>query len=161
MLFDGLVIGIVALVAGFGAWKGFARLAAGVLAPILGFAVGWPLSAELPRLNRGFAFALLYVLITLLVFAAAALARRRIERLNLEGWDKHLGMILGAAQGCVVALALTLLALSASADLRMTVPTTRTGSLMVQVLRDLRPLLSPDASDFLDPWLNLLQRRNA
>ena len=120
MLFDAFVVALVALAAAFGAWKGFARLAAGVVAPVLGFAVGWPLSeeAEIVALNRWVAFAALYLAITLLVFGAAALYRRRLERRRMEGWDNHLGLLLGAAQGCVLAVALTLLALSASSGLR-------------------------------------------
>jgi uncharacterized membrane protein required for colicin V production len=163
MLFDAFVVALVALAAAFGAWKGFARLAAGVVAPVLGFAVGWPLSgeAEIVALNRWVAFAALYLAITFLVFGAAALYRRRLERRRMEGWDNHLGLLLGAAQGCVLAVALTLLALSASSGLRESIAATRTGGLMALAIREVRPLLPPGAADVLDPWLDLLQRRNA
>lgn len=161
MLFDGLVVLVVVLAAGSGAWKGFARLAAGVAAPIIGVAAGWPLSAEVPVLHRWAAFALLYLLITLLVFGAAALARRRLERWRLVAWDRHLGLVLGAVQGCVLALALTLIALSVSADLREPVASSRTGALMAGAIREFRPLLAQGAADLLGPWLDLLQRRNA
>jgi uncharacterized membrane protein required for colicin V production len=163
MLFDALVVAFVALAAAFGAWKGFARLAAGIVAPVLGVAVGWPLSAkaEILPLHRGIAFAALYLALTLLVLGAAALYRRRLERRRREGWDNHLGLLLGAAQGCVLAVALTLLALSASEGLRETVAATRTGGLMAQVIREVRPLLPQGAADLLGPWFDLLQRRNA
>jgi uncharacterized membrane protein required for colicin V production len=161
VLFDALVVAFVALAAGIGAWKGFARQLAGILAPAAGFAAGWPLSAEIPNLNRWLAFGLLYILITLVVFGVAAVVRRRLERAKLEGWDNHLGLVLGAAQGCVFAVALTLIAMAVSHDLRETVTSTRTGSLMATALRELRPLLSQGAADFLDPWFSLLQRRNA
>lgn len=161
VVFDGLVVLIVALAAALGAWKGFARMAAGVAAPALGFAVGWPLSAEIPALNRWVAFAALYLAIALAVFGTAAITRRRLERARMEGWDNHLGLLLGAAQGCVLAVALTLLALSVSKDLRAIVTSTRTGGLMATAARELRPLLSRAAADVLDPWLDLLQRRNA
>jgi membrane protein required for colicin V production len=161
MVFDGLVVLVVALAAGSGAWKGFARLAAGVLAPLVGVAAGWPLSTELRPLNRWLAFGLLYLLITLVVFGVAALARRRLERWRLEAWDRHLGLVLGAVQGCVLALALTLVALAVSADLHETIASSRAGNLMVQAIREVRPLLTPGAADLLGPWLDLLQRRNA
>ena len=161
MLFDVLVVAFVALGAAFGAWKGFARLAAGVLAPVAGFAVGWPLSAEFIFVNRWIAFAGLYLALTLIVFVAAGLYRRRLERARMEGWDNHLGLILGAAQGCVLAVALTLLALPASEGLRETVASTRTGGLMAQAIRKVRPLLPRGAADLLGPWFDLLQRRNA
>jgi uncharacterized membrane protein required for colicin V production len=95
------------------------------------------------------------------VFGVAALVRRRLERAKLEGWDNHLGLVLGAAQGCVLAVALTLIAMAVSHDLRQIVTSTRTGSLMATAIRELRPLLSQGAADFLDPWFDLLQRRNA
>jgi uncharacterized membrane protein required for colicin V production len=161
MVFDGLVIAFIALAAAFGAWKGFARMAAAVVAPVLGFAVGWPLSAEFPTVNRWLAFAALYLVLTLLVFVAAGLYRLRLERAKMEGWDNHLGLILGAAQGCVLAVALTLLALSVSHGWRDRIAATRTGSLMAQVIREVRPLLPSRAADVLDPWFDLLQRRNA
>lgn len=161
MVFDGLVVLVVALAAGVGAWKGFARLAAAVVAPALGYAFGWPLSAEFPTINRWAAFAALYLAITLLVFVAAGLYRRRLERARMQGWDNHLGLLLGAAQGCVLAVALTMLLVSASHDLRETVMSTRSGGLMADAIRELRPLLPQSAADILDPWFNLLQRRNA
>lgn len=161
MVFDGLVVLVVVLAAALGAWKGFARLAAGVVAPVLGYGAGWPLSAEFPTVNRWVAFAALYLVITLLVFVAAGLYRRRLERAKVQGWDNHLGLLLGAAQGFVVAVALTMLLVSASHDLRETVLSTRTGGLMADAIRELRPLLPQSAADVLDPWFDLLQRRNA
>ncbi|HZE96925.1 MAG TPA: CvpA family protein [Planctomycetota bacterium] len=161
MLFDGLVVIVVALAAAFGAWKGFARLAAGVLSPVVGIAAGWPLSAELPSLHRWLAFGLLYVLITLVVFGIAALARRRLERARLEGWDHHLGLVFGAVEGGVLAIALTLLALSISGDLHEKIMASHAGSLMAQAIQELRPLLGKGAAAILDPWFDLLQRRNS
>ncbi len=79
----------------------------------------------------------------------------------MQGWDNHLGLLLGAAQGCVLAVGLTMLLVSASHDLRETVLSTRTGGLMADAIRELRPLLPQSAADVLDPWLDLLQRRNA
>lgn len=161
MLFDGLVVLVVVLAAALGAWKGFARLAAAVVAPALGYAAGWPLSAEFPAVNRWIAFAALYLAITLLVFVAAGLYRRRLERARMQGWDNHLGLLLGAAQGCVVAITLTLLVVSASHDLREAVMSTRTGGWMADAIREVRPLLPQSAADVLGPWFDLLQRRNA
>lgn len=161
MLFDGLVVLVVALAAGYGAWKGFARLAAAVVAPVAGYAVGWPLSAHVTGLHRWMAFAGIYLVLTLIVFLAAGLYRRRLERAKMEGWDNHLGLLLGAAEGCVLAVALLLLAASASPELRETVLSTRSGGLMARALDEVRPLLPQAAADFLDPWLGLLQRRNA
>src|SRR5262249_21932096 len=130
MFFDGLVIALVVVAAGIGAWRGFARLAAGIVAPIAAFAAGWPLSAEIPQVNRWLAFAALYLVITLLVFALAGAYRKRLERAKMEGWDNHLGFLLGAAQGAFVAVGLTLVALSLFHDLRPSVLRSNTGEWM-------------------------------
>jgi uncharacterized membrane protein required for colicin V production len=99
--------------------------------------------------------------VTLLVFLAALGLRRMIRRAQLREWDRHLGFLAGAAKGFALAVVLTLGALAFSSELRERVRGTRTGDLMAQAVRALRPVL-PDA---LDPWLRLLleppQRRNA
>jgi membrane protein required for colicin V production len=164
MFFDALVLVVVVLAAGFGAWRGFAKQVAGLIAPAVGIGAGWPLSVLLPQLNRWLAFGLIYLLITLIVFGIAALVRKKIEKAGLEGWDNHLGFLLGAAKGCVLVITLTILSLALSRDLRGRVTLTRTGGLMAQVVREVRPLLSPRALGVLGPWFDLLeppQRRNA
>jgi len=164
MFFDALVVVVVALAAGFGAWKGFTRQVAGLMAPVAGIAAGWPLSAEFPALNRWVAFGLLYLLFTLVIHLAASLVRREIERAGLKGWDNHLGFLLGAAKGCVLAVALTLIVLAIWTDLRGRVLSSQAGGLMGQAIRGLRPLLPHGASGILGPWFDLLeplQRRNA
>jgi membrane protein required for colicin V production len=164
MFFDALVILVVVLAAGLGASKGFTRQVAGLLAPVVGIAGGWPLSAEFPALNRWLAFALLYLLFTLVLFLFASFIRRDLERAGLKGLDNHLGFWLGAAKGCVLAVGLTLIAVAIWSDLRGRVLSSQTGGLMVQAIRGLRPLLPPAASGVLGPWFDLLdaiQRRNA
>jgi uncharacterized membrane protein required for colicin V production len=170
MVFDALVVGFVLLAAGIGAWKGFAWQLGAFLAPVAGLAAGWPLSARLaPHLalrapmDRWAAFALIYMLITLVVYLAALALRRSLERAQLGGWDRHLGFAAGALKGFALALLLTAGALSFSKELRAQIPATRAGGLMAQAVRTVRPALPRSASDLLGPWFELLdppQRRN-
>jgi membrane protein required for colicin V production len=164
VVFDTVVVGFVALIAGIGAWKGFAWQLGAVLAPVAGLLVAWPLSAGLaPHLSvrapfdRWAAFALLYVLVTLVVFVAALGIRRMLERAQLGAWDRHLGFVLGAVKGFLLAIVLTAGALAVSGDLR--VRETRAGELMAQAVRAVRPALSASASDLLSPWLDLFVQR--
>ena len=165
-MFDALVVAFVVLVAGIGAWKGFARLVGAVIAPVAGLAVGWPLSAGLAPhlsfrapLDRWVAFAILYILITLVVFLVALGLRKLLERAELGSWDRHLGFAFGAIKGFVLAIVLTAGALAFSQELRPQVRSTRAGGLMAQVVRTVRPVLSPSATDLLAPWLDLLDQR--
>ena len=164
MIFDALVVAFVVLVAGIGAWKGFAWQLGAILAPLAGLAAAWPLSAGLAPhlelrapLDRWAAFAILYALVTLVVFLVAALARRMLERAQLGAWDRHLGFLLGAAKGMVLAIVFTAAALAASRDLRRQIPETRAGILMSRAVKTVRPALPPAASDLLSPWLDLLE----
>jgi membrane protein required for colicin V production len=171
--FDAFILGLVALVAGIGAWKGFAWLLGVTWAPIAGLSAGWPLSAGLgPQLglraplDRMAAFAILYALITLLVYLAAVALKRRLEEAQLGGWDRHLGFVFGAVKGIVLALLVTAAALSASKDLRARLPATRSGELMAKAVRAVRPALPRAALELLGPWFEVLaptpaQRRNA
>jgi len=164
VVFDALVVLLVALVAGIGAWKGFAWQLGTILAPVAGFAAAAPLSPLLaPHLSirapydRWAAFALVYIVATLLVHLAALAIRRRLERADLRAWDRHLGFLLGAAKGILLALLFTAAALAISEDLRSQFPATHAGSAMAQAVRTLRPALPPAASDLLAPWLELLE----
>ena len=164
MFFDAVVILFVALVAGIGAWKGFAWQLGAILAPLAGLAVAWPLSAGLAPhlmlrapLDRWAAFAILYALVTLVVFLVAMTTRRMLERAQLGPWDRHLGFLLGAVKGFVLAIVFTAAALALSGDLRRRVPETRAGGFMTRTVKTVRPILSPSASDLLSPWLDLLE----
>jgi len=171
MVFDALVVLLVALVAGIGAWKGFAWQVGAILAPLAGLAAAWPLSAGLaphlalrPPVDRWAAFAILYALVTLVVFLVAMAIRRMLERAELGPWDRHLGFLLGAAKGFVLALLVTAGALALSRDLRTRIPETRAGDFMARTVKTVRPILSPAVSDLLSPWLDLLeppQRRSS
>jgi membrane protein required for colicin V production len=164
VIFDALVVLFVALVAGIGAWKGFAWQVGAILAPILGLTTAWPLSAGLAPhltlrapLDRWAAFAILYALVTLVVFLFAMLTRRMLEKAQLGPWDRHLGFVLGAVKGFVLAIVFTAAALGLSQDARSRIPETRTGLFMSRTVKTVRPILSPSASDLLSPWLDLLQ----
>jgi uncharacterized membrane protein required for colicin V production len=164
MIFDALVVLFVALVAGIGAWKGFAWQMGAILAPVAGLAAAWPLSAGLaPHLSlrapvdRWAAFAILYALVTLVVFLVAVATRKMLERAQLGAWDRHLGFVLGAAKGFVLAVVFTAAALALSRDLRDRIPETRAGGFMARAVKTVRPVLSPAASDLLSPWLDLLE----
>jgi uncharacterized membrane protein required for colicin V production len=164
MIFDALVVLFVALVAGIGAWKGFAWQLGAILAPVLGLTTAWPLSAGLAPhlalrapLDRWGAFAILYALVTLVVFLFAMLTRRMLEKAQLGAWDRHLGFVLGAVKGFTLALVFTAAALALSRDLRAQIPETRAGGFMSRTVKTVRPILSPSASDLLSPWLDLLE----
>ena len=164
MIFDALVVLFVALLAGIGAWKGFAWQLGAILAPLAGLTAAWPLSAGLaPHLalrapvDRWAAFAILYALVTLAVFLVAAATRRMLERAQLGAWDRHLGFLLGAAKGFLLAIVFTAAALALSGDLRHRIPETRAGGFMSRTVKSVRPILPPAASDLLSPWLDLIE----
>jgi membrane protein required for colicin V production len=160
MLFDLAVAALILAAAAVGAWKGFALMAAAVLSPLAGAWFGGPLASRLaPQLGlsgpagRVAAFALVYVALSFLIFAAALGIRRALERAGLRPWDRHLGAVSGALTGAVVAVALSCAAVAVREDLRDGLRATRSGRAMGAAVEALRQALPGPAREALDPFL--------
>lgn len=158
MLFDLAVAVLILAAAVVGAWKGFAMQAAGVLSLAAGLAFGGPLAARLaPRLglaaplDRVAAFALVYIGLSFLIFAAALGVRRSLERAGLRPWDRHLGAVSGALAGTVLVFALSCAALAVRRDLRADVLGTASGRAMGAAAEALRDVLPRSLDPFLAP----------
>src|SRR5687768_16295594 len=137
MLFDLAVAVLILAAAVVGAWKGFAMQAAGVLSLAAAFAFGGPMASRLAHqlglsapLDRVAAFALVYIGLSFLIFAAALGVRRALERAGLRPWDRHLGAVSGALAGAVLVLGLSCAALAVRRDLRADVLKTASGRAM-------------------------------
>jgi uncharacterized membrane protein required for colicin V production len=151
VVFDLLVLGLVLLAAGLGAWKGFAWQMAHVLSPIAGLGLGWPLSALLAPLNRLAAFGLLYLALSFLVHLAALGFRRLLERARLAPWDHHVGFVAGALKGCVLAILLASAALAAAGEPAAPLRATWTGRLMGALVEEVTPSLPPVLQGLVRP----------
>lgn len=164
MIFDVVIVITVLVSSAFGAWKGLAWQAAGVLSLVLGFAVALPLSGPLAfmfgasaPLNRFIAVAVLYALVSLGVYVAALCYRTTIQKWKLEHWDRHLGAVAGAIKGFLLGLVLTYFAVTLSANLREPILRTRAGRVMAHTMSILHPIWPPGVHDIIHPYVHRLE----
>ncbi|MBI3571583.1 MAG: CvpA family protein [Gammaproteobacteria bacterium] len=119
--FDLLILGIVAIFAVLGAWRGLMREAISLLTWVLSCVLAWFYAAPISRLFRGFiedaalrqlsAFVLIFVLVFVLGLAASWLIHKYFplkRRLRLV--NNLLGGVVGAARGAVIVIAVFLVA---------------------------------------------------
>jgi len=117
--YDVAMLGV--LVAGmvWGALRGITWQLASIASLVLGYAVAFPLSAELaprfpgePVVARGLALLVAYAGVSGGVFLAAWLVRATLRRWKFEAFDRHLGMLLGGAEGVLLGVVATVIVLS-------------------------------------------------
>lgn len=164
MMFDAIVVMATLLGSVFGAWKGLAWQAAGILSLVAGFAVALPLSGPLAPafgasapLNRFVAVAVLYALVSLGVYIAALCYRTTIQRWKLEHWDRHLGGVAGALKGFLLCLVLTYFSVTLTSSLREPILTTKSGKVMAHVMSAVHPIWPPGVHDVLHPYVHRLE----
>ena len=164
MIFDVVVVMTVLLASVFGAWKGLAWQAAGVLSLVAGFVVAIPLSGPFAPLfgataplNRFIAVAVLYALVSLGVYVAALCYRTTIQKWKLDHWDRHLGAVAGAIKGFLLGLVLTYFAVTLWAGLREPILTTRLGKVMAYAMSILHPIWPPGVHDIVHPYVHRLE----
>lgn len=163
MVFDAVVVALILAAACFGAWRGFASQVAGILSLIAGFLVAIPLSAPLAPLfgskgplNRLIALAVVYAIVSLGMYVLAFRYYKMIQKWKLESWDRHLGTLMGAFKGCILAITLTFFAITLFSGLREPILRTSTGRLMGRVVRALHPIWPTEVHDILHPYHHLL-----
>jgi uncharacterized membrane protein required for colicin V production len=112
--FDWCIVALVVGLAIFGARRGFLWQVAHVGAWFAGAGMVYVYGATAKQLvplsppwNSLVAYAGLYMIGALFVFVAANGLRGILKRFGLEPLEKHLGLVWGLAQGCVVAAVLT------------------------------------------------------
>ena len=105
MLFDVAAAVLILGAAWVGARKGAAFTAAAVLSPAAGVAFAAPVASRL-ALDGPAGPLVAYILLSFMIFATAAAARRVLTLAGLRAWDRHLGAVSGAAIGAVLAVAL-------------------------------------------------------
>ena len=119
----------IVVVAGMirGAWMGITWQLASIASLVLGYMVAHPLSAQLaPRLQqfdgpvvaRALSMLLIYVAVSGGVFLVAWLVRATLHRWKFEAFDRHLGMLLGGAEGALLGVVATVIVLSVAPQTR-------------------------------------------
>lgn len=119
--FDLLILGILAIFAAIGAWRGLMREAIGLLTWVVAGVLAWFYAAPVSRLFAGFmedaalrqlsAFVLIFVLVFVLGLVASWLIHKYFPlKRGFRLANNVLGGLVGAARGAVIVIAVFLVA---------------------------------------------------
>jgi membrane protein required for colicin V production len=156
--YDGLMIGVVVAGMIWGALRGITWQLASLASLVLGYAGAMTLSGQIapylpgqPIVARAISMLIAYVAISAGIFGAAWLVRATLRRLKFEAYDRHLGMLLGGAEGGLLGIVLTLFVLSLAPGTRGPILESRSGRVVGSLLAAVEPLLPGEIRAELGP----------
>jgi membrane protein required for colicin V production len=139
-----------------GAWRGFTWQAASIASLIVGYTVAHSGSAQLaahlpgePEVQRVLAMAVLYIAVSGGIFAIARMIRGTLRKLKFEAYDRHLGLLLGGAEGIGVGLLLTMFVVSVAPETRQPIFGSPTGHVVGIIMDKLGPVLPAEVRKVL------------
>ena len=158
-----VIVGIMILV---GAWKGLAWQIAIVASIIVSFWVAISFEKSLADLltvvdspwNSYIAMILLYLGTSLGIWFLFACSARFIEKLELKGFDRQMGAIIGVVNGILVCCVLTLFAsMCGNEKLDTSLTRSKSAPYINHVLNQIRPLIPEKYSETVNPHFDHLQ----
>ncbi len=158
-IYDAAMVGV--LIAGmvWGAMRGITWQVAGLASLVLGYAVAFPLSGELasqfpgePVVARGLAMLAVYVGVSGGVYLVAWLIRATLRKMKFEAYDRHLGMILGGAEGAILGIVVTVFVVSLAPSTRAPILTSTSGRVVNGFLAAVQPALPGEVRTVLAPF---------
>jgi uncharacterized membrane protein required for colicin V production len=154
--YDFAMVGVVLAGMVWGAIRGITWQVASIASLVLGYAVAFPMSAQLaphfpgePVVARGLALLAVYVAVSGGIYLIAWLIRATLRAWKFEAFDRHLGMILGGLEGALLGLVATVVAVSVSASARHSIMTSPSGKVVGAVLNTVQPALPGEVRNVL------------
>jgi membrane protein required for colicin V production len=166
--YDYLMLAVLVLSTLFGAWKGMAWQIASLASLILSAAVAAHFSGPLApyfhfsdeaSFNRLVAMLALYLLTSLVIWLVFRVVAKIISRVQLKGFDRQAGALLGAAKGVLWCLVITFFAVTLSERARQTVLHTRSGYYTTLLLRNAAPVLPQEVRNAVGGYIDELNRK--
>lgn len=152
---------ISAVIAGvvWGFWRGITWQVASIASLVLGYTSSRTLSEQLaphfpgePVVARALSMIVIYAAVSGGVFLVAWIVRATLRKLQFEAFDRHLGMVLGAVEGALLGLIVTLFVVSLAPQTRGPIFASPTGKLVGNVMETLGPVLPSEARRVLAPF---------
>jgi membrane protein required for colicin V production len=166
--YDFLMLAVLLLCTGFGAWKGMAWQLAALGSVVVSVAVAVHGSIPLAPYvklqepwNRCVAMLVLYLVTSLGIWLLFRLVARIIDRVRLKEFDRQMGALFGAAKGVLWCLVITFFAVTLSESARQSVLRSRSGYYTALLIRRARPVLPEDLRDLLGKYIDELDRKLA
>ena len=163
------MLGIVVVAALLGAMKGLAWQIASAAAFVGSYIVAltfYPqlavhIDAEEPW-NKYLAMFALYLGTSFVVWIIFAFVRRMIERVEMKGFDRQAGAIVGLVNGGIVCLFVTFFAITLpflSSEQKLAICQSQSGRLMASTVETLKYGLPEDVDQVVRPYLEELDKR--
>jgi uncharacterized membrane protein required for colicin V production len=157
--YDVAMVGVMVAGMIWGALRGITWQLASIASLVLGYAVAFPLSAELaprfpgePVVARGLALLVAYAGVAGGVFLAAWVVRESLRRWKFDAFDRHLGMLLGGAEGALLGVVATVIVISVAPQSRQPILMSPSGRLVGRLLEEIQPVLPGEVRDILAPF---------
>lgn len=145
----------------FGLWKGLAWQVASVAAIFLSYFVSmtfrWQvarfISAEEPW-NQFAAMLILFLGTSLVVWSVFAMVKGRIRAMELNGFDRQAGAILGAVKGALLCMVVTMFAVTLLGNTaRNAIYASRSGGYIVRGINQLSAVVPTEIHKYIDPYI--------
>ncbi|MBX6312003.1 MAG: CvpA family protein [Isosphaeraceae bacterium] len=154
--YDVAMLGVVIAGMVWGAWRGITWQVASIASLVLGYVAAFPLSSQLaarfpgePVVARVLALLVCYAAVSGGVFLVAWLVRTTLRQWKFEAYDRHLGMLLGGAEGALLGVLATVFLLSLTPSTRPMVLTSPSGRVVGGVLDAVQPALPAEVRSML------------
>ncbi|SIO25457.1 membrane protein required for colicin V production [Singulisphaera sp. GP187] len=158
-IYDVAMIGAVIAGVVWGFWRGITWQVASIASLVLGYSASRTLSAQLaphfpgePVVARALSMIVIYAAVSGGVFLVAWVVRTTLRKMQFEAYDRHLGMMLGAVEGALLGLIVTLFVVSLAPQTRGPIFASPTGKLVGNVMETLGPVLPGEARRVLAPF---------
>jgi membrane protein required for colicin V production len=145
----------------FGLWKGLAWQVASVAAIFLSYFVSVTfrgqvatfISAEEPW-NQFAAMLILFLGTSLIVWSIFAMVKGRIREMELNGFDRQAGALLGAVKGALLCMVVTMFAVTLLGDTaRNAIYASRSGGYIVRGINQVSAVVPTEIHKYIDPYI--------
>lgn len=145
----------------FGLWKGLAWQVASVAAIFLSYFVSVTfrgqlatfISAEEPW-NQFAAMLILFLGTSLVVWSIFAMVKGRIKEMELNGFDRQAGALLGAVKGALLCMVVTMFAVTLlGTTARNAIYASRSGGYIVRGINQISAVVPTEIHKYIDPYI--------
>ena len=145
----------------FGLWKGLAWQVASVAAIFLSYFVSVTFRGQVARFisaeepwNQFAAMLILFLGSSLVVWSIFAMVKGRIRALELNGFDRQAGAILGGVTGALLCMVVTLFSVTLLGNTaRNAIYTSRSGGYIVRGINQLSAVVPTEIHKYIDPYI--------
>ncbi len=163
-VYDIIMLVVLASAILFGAWKGLAWQVAALSSIFASYFLALRFREPVSRLidaeppwNRIIAMLILYVVFSLVIWILFGMIRKIIERVKLKEFDRTTGAVLGAVNGVILCVIITLFAVTLLGDEQKDhICKSRSGYYIARVLDHAHAVMPSEVHEVLHPYLHKL-----